>query len=101
MEKGYRYHFTTASINHCAYLRDLDSRGCSCIHEKKYRQACCYTDLAVFFFKMYFFCASIVAAAFNKFKFEIANPWLASRVRGSLMDSGFPRHQLHEERFNF
>ena len=29
------------------------------------------------------------------------SPRLASRVRGSLMDSGFPRHQLHEERFNF
>ena len=29
------------------------------------------------------------------------SPRLASRVRGSLMDSGFPRHQLHEERFSF
>jgi predicted ferric reductase len=30
-----------------------------------------------------------------------ASPRLASRVRGSLMDDGFPRHQLHEERFSF
>ena len=29
------------------------------------------------------------------------SPRLSSRVRGSLMDSGFPRHQLHEERFSF
>jgi predicted ferric reductase len=29
------------------------------------------------------------------------SPRLASRVRDSLMDSGFPRHQLHEERFSF
>ena len=29
------------------------------------------------------------------------SPRLASRVRGSLMDSGFPREQLHEERFSF
>ena len=30
-----------------------------------------------------------------------ASPGLAARVRGSLMDRGFPRHQLHEERFSF
>jgi predicted ferric reductase len=30
-----------------------------------------------------------------------ASPRLASRVRDSLMDSGLPRHQLHEERFSF
>lgn len=30
-----------------------------------------------------------------------ASPRLASRVRDSLMDDGFPRHQLHEERFSF
>ena len=30
-----------------------------------------------------------------------ASPRLASRVRDSLMDDGFPRHQLHEERFTF
>ena len=30
-----------------------------------------------------------------------ASPRLAARVRGSLMDRGFPRHQLHEERFSF
>jgi predicted ferric reductase len=30
-----------------------------------------------------------------------APPRLAARVRGSLMDRGFPRHQLHEERFSF
>ena len=30
-----------------------------------------------------------------------ASPRLASRVRGSLMDRGFPRHQLHEEPFSF
>jgi predicted ferric reductase len=29
------------------------------------------------------------------------SPRLSSRVRGSLMESGFPRHQLHEERFSF
>jgi predicted ferric reductase len=29
-----------------------------------------------------------------------ASPRLASRVRDSLMDDGFPRHQLHEERFS-
>jgi predicted ferric reductase len=29
------------------------------------------------------------------------SPRLASRVRESLTDSGFPRHQLHEERFYF
>jgi predicted ferric reductase len=29
-----------------------------------------------------------------------ASPGLAARVRGSLMDSGLPRHQLHEERFS-
>jgi predicted ferric reductase len=29
------------------------------------------------------------------------SPRLASRVRESLTDSGFPRHQLHEERFSF
>jgi predicted ferric reductase len=29
------------------------------------------------------------------------SPRLASRVRHSLTDSGFPRHQLHEERFYF
>ena len=29
------------------------------------------------------------------------SPRLASRVRDSLMDSGFPRHHLHEERFSF
>jgi predicted ferric reductase len=29
------------------------------------------------------------------------SPRLASRVRDSLMDSGFPRHHLHEERFTF
>jgi predicted ferric reductase len=29
-----------------------------------------------------------------------ASPRLAARVRGSLMDSGLPRHQLHEERFS-
>ena len=30
-----------------------------------------------------------------------ASPGLAARVRSSLMDRGFPRHQLHEERFSF
>jgi predicted ferric reductase len=30
-----------------------------------------------------------------------ASPRLAARVRGSLMDRGFPRRQLHEERFSF
>ena len=30
-----------------------------------------------------------------------ASPGLAARVRGSLMNGGFPRHQLHEERFSF
>jgi ferredoxin-NADP reductase len=30
-----------------------------------------------------------------------ASPGLAARVRNSLMDRGFPRHQLHEERFSF
>jgi predicted ferric reductase len=30
-----------------------------------------------------------------------ASPRLAARVRRSLMDRGFPRHQLHEERFSF
>ena len=30
-----------------------------------------------------------------------ASPRLAARVRDSLMDGGFPRHQLHEERFSF
>ena len=30
-----------------------------------------------------------------------ASPRLAARVRDSLMDRGFPRHQLHEERFSF
>ena len=30
-----------------------------------------------------------------------ASPGLAARVRGSLMDGGLPRHQLHEERFSF
>jgi predicted ferric reductase len=30
-----------------------------------------------------------------------ASPRLAARVRESLMDRGFPRHQLHEERFSF
>jgi ferredoxin-NADP reductase len=30
-----------------------------------------------------------------------ASPRLAARVRASLMDRGFPRHQLHEERFSF
>jgi predicted ferric reductase len=30
-----------------------------------------------------------------------ASPRLAARVRGSLMERGFPRHQLHEERFSF
>jgi predicted ferric reductase len=30
-----------------------------------------------------------------------ASPRLASRVRDSLMDDGFPRRQLHEERFTF
>jgi predicted ferric reductase len=30
-----------------------------------------------------------------------ASPRLAARVRESLMDRGFPRQQLHEERFNF
>ena len=30
-----------------------------------------------------------------------ASPRLASRVRDSLMLGGFPRHQLHEERFSF
>jgi predicted ferric reductase len=30
-----------------------------------------------------------------------ASPRLASRVRDSLMDGGFPRHHLHEERFSF
>jgi ferredoxin-NADP reductase len=30
-----------------------------------------------------------------------ASPRLAARVRGSLMDRGFPRHQLHEEPFSF
>ena len=30
-----------------------------------------------------------------------ASPRLAARVRHSLMDRGFPRHQLHEERFSF
>jgi predicted ferric reductase len=30
-----------------------------------------------------------------------ASPGLAARVRDSLMDRGFPRHQLHEERFSF
>ena len=30
-----------------------------------------------------------------------ASPRLAARVRGTLMDRGFPRHQLHEERFSF
>jgi ferredoxin-NADP reductase len=29
------------------------------------------------------------------------SPRLASRVRDSLMDNGFPRHHLHEERFSF
>jgi len=29
------------------------------------------------------------------------SPRLASRVRDSLTDSGFPRHHLHEERFTF
>jgi ferredoxin-NADP reductase len=30
-----------------------------------------------------------------------ASPRLSARVRESLMDRGFPRHQLHEERFSF
>jgi predicted ferric reductase len=30
-----------------------------------------------------------------------ASPRLAASVRESLMDRGFPRHQLHEERFSF
>ncbi len=30
-----------------------------------------------------------------------ASPGLAARVRDSLMNGGFPRHQLHEERFSF
>jgi len=30
-----------------------------------------------------------------------ASPRLAARVRESLRDRGFPRHQLHEERFSF
>jgi ferredoxin-NADP reductase len=30
-----------------------------------------------------------------------ASPRLAARVRASLMDRGFPRQQLHEERFSF
>ncbi len=30
-----------------------------------------------------------------------ASPRLAARVRESLLDRGFPRHQLHEERFSF